>query len=273
MAVQVSSGEVLDHSYRAELPRLRDALRLMIGLKESLAHHEVVEGRGLPPLLRYLAAWQSRRLARTYADLLRDPEFSEACRFFLSNIYAPQDFTQRDYDGTRIYLFMRRFLPEQALRPLALALELNELTHNLDQQLARTMQAQLGVQDHFTMQQYEEAYRLCDNYDDRWRQIELIVEVGQRLEQVRRLPFISTTLRVARGPAHRLGWQEMHDFLERGYRAWKRLRRVDLFLSTIEQREKAILNRIYGRPGGAPADNPYLVTDGGPREIELPVGE
>lgn len=253
----------------SELPRLRDSVSLLSHLRASLAHHEVVEGRQLPPLIAYLGAWQSLRLSRTHADMLHDPEFREACLFFLTDIYAPRDFTQRDYDGTRIYNFMRRFLPETALYPLYAALQLDKMTQRLDQLLAQAMQEHLGVIDHFSMAQYDQAYRLCNNYDERVRQIDLIVDVGRRLEQVRRVPFIAPTLRLAREPAHRLGWVEMQDFLERGYAAWKSLRRPEVFLRTIEQREKAILNRIYGRPNGAPESNPFLVSDGGLPEIIL----
>lgn len=259
-----------DHGSSRDLPHARDTFALLRNLRASLAHHELVEGKQLSPLIRYLSAWQSLRLARTHADLLRDPEFSEACAFFLSDIYAPHDFSQRDYDGTRIYNFMNRFLPEQTLRPLALALELNAATQGLDRKLAEVMRDQLGVAECFMTRHYEEAYRLCDNYDERLRQIDLIVEVGRRLDRVRRLPFIGATVHLARGPALRLGWFEMQDFLERGFTAWKSLRQADVFLDSIERREKAILNRIYGRPGGAPEDNPFLVSDGGAPEIALP---
>lgn len=255
---------------RPELPRLSDSIGLLAQLRSSLAYHEVVTGKDPPPLLVYLSAWQSLRLSRTYADLLHDPEYSLACRFFLTDIYAPQDFSQRDYDGTRIYNFMRRFLPEATLRPLQLALQVNEMTQQLDLALAQAMQTHLGVVDRFEQWQYEEGYRLCNNYDLRVQQIDLIVAVGQRLELVRHLPFIGMTLHLARGPAHRLGWYDMQDFLERGYAAWKGLRRPDVFLRTIEQRETAILNRIYRQPGGAPDSNPFLISDGGPPQIVLP---
>jgi hypothetical protein len=242
----------------------------MLNLRASMSHHELVEGRQLTPLIATLSAWQSVRLARTHADMLRDPNFSQACRFFLEDIYAPKDFTQRDYDGHRIYHFMNRFLPDATLRPLAMALEVNTLTQQLDLTLAEAMRSHMGVVNRFERWQYEEAYRLCDNYDVRMRQIDLIVEVGHQLERVRKVPFIHTTLHVARGPALRLGWDEMQDFLERGFDSWRSLHQPGIFLQRIGQRERAILDRIYGRPGGAPDNNPFLVSDGGPAEIMLP---
>jgi hypothetical protein len=258
-------GEQADH----ELPGVRDAARLLSSLRASMAHHEIVEGKQLSPLITYLSAWQSLRLSRTHADMLHDTRFSAGCRFFLEDIYAPKDFSQRNYDGHRIYHFMNRFLPEATLAPLAMALEVNSLTQQLDLALAEAMRNHLGVEDRFDRAQYEEAYRLCDNYAVRAQQIELIVTVGKQLERVRRVPFIHATLRLARSPAHRLGWFEMQDFLERGYLAWKSIVEPDTFLANIGQRETAVLNRIYGVPGGAPESNPFLVSDGGPSEIVL----
>ena len=250
-------------------PGARHVADLLTNMRASMAHHELVEGRQLTPLMAYLSAWQSLRLARTHADMLNDPEFSQACRFFLDDIYAPRDFSQRNFDGQRIYDFMNRFLPEATLTPLAMALELNLLTQQLDLALAEIMRASLGVTERFDQRHYDAAYLLCNNYAVRSRQIGLIVEVGRHLDRVRRLPLVSTTLRLARRPATRLGWDEMHVFLESGFMALKSLRRLDLFLERIEQRERAILNRIYGLPGGAPADNPFLVSDGGAPEIVL----
>jgi len=264
---EVSEQESATSQFNA--PRVRDAGSLLTNLRANLAHHEVVEGKQLSPLMSYLGAWQALRLSRTYADLLNDPEFSQACHFFLSDIYAPRDFSQRDHDGQRIYDFMNRFLPEATLLPLAMALEVNTLTQELDLALAEAMRAHLPVADRFDTGQYEEAYRLCDNYARRARQIDLIIELGIHLDRVRRLPFITPSLRVARAPAHRLGWYDMQRFLENGFAALKSLRRVDVFLQHIEVREKAILNRIYGLSGGAPASNPFLVSDGGPPEIVL----
>lgn len=251
------------------LPGLRDAGQLVVNLRASMAHHEVVESKQLSPLMAYLGAWQSLRLSRTHADLLRDPEFSQACGFFLSDIYAPRDFSQRDHDGHRIYDFMNRFLPEATLLPLAMALEINTLTQQLDLAMAEALRNELAVVDRFDQRQYDEAYQLCDNYDVRVRQIELIVELGTHLDRVRRLPFITPTLRLAKRPAQRLGWYDMQNFLERGFAALKSLQRVDVFLQRIELREKAILDRIYRLPGGAPTDNPFVVSDGGPPEIAL----
>ena len=45
-----------------------------------------------------LRIWQSERLKKTHADILHSPLYGPACRFFLNDIYAAEDFSRRDND-------------------------------------------------------------------------------------------------------------------------------------------------------------------------------
>lgn len=54
---------------------------------------------------------------------------------------------------------------------------------------------------------------------------------------------------IARVPARVLGVMELHQFLERGYQAFKQMGRTDALLQRIEQRETDIMRRlIEGTP-------------------------
>ena len=200
----------------------------------------------LPPLKLYLRAWQSTRLAQTYADLMSDRQYGPACRFFLSDLYSPQEFSRRDADVRRAVSFLRRTLPEMMIRGLLKAIELQDLSSALDDALLELMTTQLRVRDSFTRTQYENAYRMCGNYAERVRQIDLIVEAGRILQSAHRIPFTGSALALARLPARMIGWGELHDFLQRGYDASLPLRDYDSFLDTVASREKALLDRIYG---------------------------
>ncbi len=59
------------------------------------------------------------------------------------------------------------------------------------------------------------------------------------------IPLIGATLHLARHPARRAGWGELHDFLEHGYSAFKHMGRADKFLRTVQDREMGILDRIF----------------------------
>jgi hypothetical protein len=192
-----------------------------------------------------LRRWQSSRLARTYADLLAHPRYAPACRFFLDDIYAPKDFSQRDEDMRQMYAFTRRFVPAHILRPLTITVELHALTEKLDSRLLEVLTTELGVTDNLTGEQYAEAYRRCDNYQERVQQIDWIFEIGQELNEVVKNPLTGVSLKLARGPARQAGWEELAGFLDRGYQAFKHMRGARGFLATVRKREMRLLDAIY----------------------------
>lgn len=66
--------------------------------------------------------WQSARLARTCADLAAQPRYAPAVDFFLNDLYAAKDFSQRDAEMIRIYPTLRKLLPESTVETVGFAL-------------------------------------------------------------------------------------------------------------------------------------------------------
>jgi hypothetical protein len=64
-----------------------------------------------------------------------------------------------------------------------------------------------------------------------------------------------------RQPARLAGYGTLHDFLERGFDAFRRMHGADVFLATIESRETALLDAIVA---GATAPFPDPAGRGGP---------
>lgn len=207
--------------------------------------HERVQGEPLDPRVMLLRAWQMQRLKRTYRDLLNHPRYQPACQFFINDIYAARDFSQRNYELRRMHHTLRRWVPAMMIRPLTLAIELHDVAEELDEQLLDMLINQLAMTEMLTVQMYAEAYRRCNNYAVRVRQIELIVETGNRVERLVNLPFSATVLKLAYGPATSAGWGELLSFLARGYTAFKHMHGAKVFLNTIREREFQILDRIY----------------------------
>jgi hypothetical protein len=206
--------------------------------------HEDVAAAGLEPRLALLRRWQADRLAHTYADLLADKHAAPACQFFLSDIYGPRDFTQRDHDAERLHAILSRLLPAPMLKQLVDIIELNRLSAALDQQLLEMLFGPLGVTTTITTEVYAAGYRRCDNRAERERQIDLIVKVLGEAAQGAHWPGVGPVLAAVGGPARKAGWVELYDFLKRGYEAFKRIKDVKGFVGTIEARERHILARI-----------------------------
>ena len=199
----------------------------------------------MDPQLELVRKWQSERLAHTYSDLLASSHYGSACRFFLSDLYGPYDFGQRDQDIRQVQHSLRRFLPARILHSLNLVIELQDLTLSLDQTLLQVLVDELGMTDAITPELYAEGYLCCGNYQERTRQIDLIVEVGREVDQLVRMPFTGATLRMAGRTVRLAGWSKLQDFLERGFTAFKTMGSAETFLHIVEQRERQILEKIF----------------------------
>ena len=196
--------------------------------------------------LRRLTIWQSERLARTHQDLLENPRYRAAVQFFLRDLYGPMDFRQRDRHLVRISPMLARVLSENALRTMGLALEMNILTEELDAAMESAL-FEMQSDELLTDETYARAYRRCGDADKRRRQIELIREVGEDLDQVVARPWIRQALKMAGRPARLSGLGDLHALLERGFHAFHSMQGAGDFLDAIVGRELRIMERLYDR--------------------------
>ena len=176
-----------------------------------------------------LRAWQAERLAATYRDLLDSERYRAAARFFLDQLYGPKDLSERDHEVERILPTLAATLPASGLRTLALAVELDALSEELDTAMAKELR--------------------------RARAMARIGEIGSALAALVRKPLVHAALRLMRGPAKLAGLADLHQFLEDGYEAFRKMGDPDEFLATVAAREALILRRLFE---GAP--RPFEIT-------------
>lgn len=186
-----------------------------------------------------LRRFQAQRMARTHADLLAAPETNAAATFFLSDLYSTDDLSRRDANLERVIPAMERMLPVAALETVADAIALDALSEKLDSAMAR----HLG--ESFTEDEYIAAYRNVTMRSDRERQLAHIESVGTALSELVRVPLIGSTLSMMRGPAKLANLVELQSFLERGFKAFKRMKRPQDFVATVVYRERVIMDRLY----------------------------
>jgi len=191
-----------------------------------------------------LRAWQAARLAKTHADLLASPKFNIAATFFLSDLYGPKDFSERDAEMEKVLPIMTTMLPVSGLRTLLLAVEVDALSERFDAEMVAVLGKRLD-QDGLALDDYAAAYRQVGDRDGRELQIRLIGETGEALDALAHKTFAGAALKLMHGPAQLAGLGELHAFLERGFNAFRSLRRADEFLETIVQRERELMVSLF----------------------------
>lgn len=219
-------------------------------LREQLARTQTIRrvhalDTDPPEGLQALRDWQGRRLAATHRDFMDHPRYREAARFFLNDLYGPHDIKSWDDAIERIYPLMVRLLPQRLIHTVALAFELQALTHELDLALLEALRAMDADLSSIDEQHYCQAYRRSGDRRQRRRQIELVAMIGRDLEEAVHMPMVYRTLCWARGPAYLWGLGDLQSFLERGFRAFRDMGSASAFIDSVVERETRIMDNIF----------------------------
>jgi hypothetical protein len=191
-----------------------------------------------------LRVWQGRRLAQTYDDLRRDPRYAPAIAFFLSDLYGSVDSGPRDRQLARASPLLRHGLPGTARAVLERAIELDMLSAELDHAMvARISSCPIGGAG------YADAYRVVGRREARERQIELVLSVGADLDRIVRHAWIGSALYLWQAPARAIGFGVLHDFLNRGFDAFRNIADAWTFLQTIREREVQLMEQLFAGGG------------------------
>lgn len=225
----------------ARPPLNNDGLEILRCLR-SVAKERALRGDDgvLADHVRTVKAFQHTRFESTYADLLADPRYAPAARFFLNDLYGPSDFTQRDDQFARVVPGLVRLFPKEIVKTVAGLAQLHELSEGLD-----TAMGEVTPSGPLNSAAYSAAWRAVARRADRERQIDLMLDVGSALDRFTRNPFIRGSLRVMRGPASAAGLAALQQFLETGFDAFSAMRGAQTFLATIAERERALAQQFF----------------------------
>ncbi len=192
--------------------------------------------------VKAVKAWQQLRLERTYPDLAADARYAPATAFFMDELYGIRDSALRDRDLIRMYPTIQRVLPQFAYDAVSKALELDVISEEFDQMLAKKLGGAV-----INEKNYAEAFREAGPKKDRLHQVDLMRAVGAELDVVVKKPLIYSTLRMLRTPARLAGLSNMQQFLEAGFTAFRHMNGAEYFLHTIAERETLLIERLYSR--------------------------
>lgn len=195
---------------------------------------------GLATRVTHVKRYQQQRFARDYADLLANPRYDGAARFFLDDLYGPGDFSQRDAQFARIVPAIVRLFPGEVVTTVQALTALHALSEQLDTTMARHVDA-LPL----TRRGYGLAWRLTGQPAKRHRQIDLMLDVGRALDVYTHRPLLRHSLRMMRMPARAAGLSQLQQFLESGFETFRAMHGADEFLAQIARREHAMSERLF----------------------------
>lgn len=191
--------------------------------------------------------FQHGRFERTYADLMAQPRYARAAEFFLTDLYGPADFADRDAQFARIVPALVRLFPRDIVSTVSELSQLHALSERLDSRMARALLARTGADagGPLSGRVYGELWREVGGVEERERQIVLMSSVGAALDRYTRNPLLRQSLRLMRGPAAAAGLGALQRFLESGFDTFRGMRGAEAFLATIGQRERALARGLF----------------------------
>ena len=202
-----------------------------------------------------LKTYQAARFERSYADLLAHPRYGAAARFFLTELYGPQEFARRDAQFERVVPALVRLFPAALVATVEQLGQLHAITEALDDSAARHLPslpdqatqasppAQPGLPISATG--YAQAWQGAGRAPAREQQITLTLAIGHALDTYTRSRLMRSTLRLMRGPAQAAGLDDLQRFLESGFDAFGAMAGATEFLGLVAQRERALAAALF----------------------------
>lgn len=212
----------------------------------------------LMPIIHQLQHWQCERLLVTHDDLAQQKRYQKAMAFFVDELYGPKDFSQRDADLARVIPKLAKVLPDKAMNAMDDALSLNALSFDLDMAMAQFIKTHYADEP-INRDIYALAYRHVGRETDRAHQIDIISHLGDQLADVIKIRGIGMLISLSRSPAKLAGLLALHEFLERGFNAFKAIGDVQSFIQPVLSREKILMSTLLQDTLILPDENPLPI--------------
>ncbi|EAR08561.1 FFLEELY motif protein [Reinekea blandensis] len=209
-----------------------------------LSHLEKVKRTRPTPEFKALQAWQANRLLNTHMALYEQPRFRPAMDFFKDELYSAEHFHRRNDQLIRALPLMCRTMPASVLDVVVSAAELHGLSLELDALLLHYLGNEPNLNE-LSLKSWVAAYRACQNPVDRARQLDLIELLGTELKTIVRKPMIRSLLSWATVPARLAGYDDIHQFVCRGYDAFDQLDNPDDFLIPVLTVERQLSDEWF----------------------------
>lgn len=224
---------------------IRDAVERVTRLRI-----EAAEQPDLQAATTAVKAFQARRFAGTYADLLASDDYGSAAHFFLDELYSDKDYSLRDAQFARIAGALQTLFPRQVVATAVALAELHVLTEELDRRMALAWIENPTLDEVNGVARYMACWVAVGGESDRERQLGMVLSVGEDLNRLTRTTGLRLMLRMMRRPAMAAGLGALQGFLESGFDTFAKMSghgaRAQEFLHIVRQRESTWIKLLSG---------------------------
>ena len=191
--------------------------------------------------------WLADYLTPFAAELRVREEYAGAVDFVINEL-AGTNVVERDRQLARAAPIITAMLPLRLLRTMAEAARLNARTLEISLGICHLLQVDGKLPDTISEHAYFAASREVGSYDESIQLLETSIALGKSLESTVQNRWVGMTLKLMSGPAHAAGYGALQDFLENGYRTFRRIPEVDDFLSEVRKVMTNIFDRVFNSP-------------------------
>ena len=210
-----------------------------LAMVESLRSERLGDAK-LASKVALIKRYQQRRFERTYNDLLASSRYGTATKFFLDELYGPAEFAERDAQFAKIVPRLVRMMPPDVISAVRDLARLHAVSEMLDHEMALALK-----DDKLSSDDYRFAWLKVGKRDQRDLQLQLVLDLGGALDAFTRRPWITSALRVMRGPARAAGFASLQSFLEAGMSSFRSMRGAGEFLQIVRSRESLLIAALF----------------------------
>ncbi len=190
---------------------------------------------------------QIERFHEFYADYFRREETHAMVEYFFDRIYGLE--SDREWRRLALTTFqtVKHLVKEETRANIEHLIELNELTEQLDHELAEILLAKHGPDHRLTTQEYREIYCQSPDPERRRRHLTLVLQNMESFYALAHRPINAYVIKPARFMTKMLGIYPLFATVEEGYYAVLPVNRelFDQFTAEVRKREWEYLESAF----------------------------
>lgn len=194
-----------------------------------------------------------RRSHLTYGEYFQDEKTRQLADYFFEKIYTLEGKAERDELAVKTYNRFKGMISEKSRERIENLLLLNELTDELDMQMAAVIRREKKYIvkhdsiEHVDLKKLPALYRKANDMNARVKQLKLVVTNLESFFELSKHPLAGVVMKPVSLAARTVGALKLYRVFEEGYAATKPVSREVFFEFTqyVRGHETQFLEKIY----------------------------